>query len=35
MDPEIELADLPDYSKDRIEDLDDLGSLITKRNLER
>lgn len=35
MDPEIELADLPDYSKDRIEDLEELVQLITKRNLER
>ncbi|CDW85033.1 UNKNOWN [Stylonychia lemnae] len=35
MDPEIELADLHDYSKERIEDLDELVSLITKRNLER
>ena len=35
MDPEIELADLPDYSKERIEDLDELAQAITKRNLER
>jgi hypothetical protein len=35
MDPEVELADLPDYSKARIEDLDDLSKMITKRNLER
>jgi len=24
MDPEIELSDLPDYSKERIDDLDEL-----------
>lgn len=35
MDPEIELADLPDYSKERIEDLEELAQAITKRNLER
>ena len=35
MDPEIELSDLPDYSKARIEEIDDLTKLITKRNLER
>jgi len=35
MDPEIELSDLPDYSKARIEDIEDITKLITKRNLER
>ncbi len=35
MDPEVELGDLPDYSKQRIEDIDEITKLITKRNLER
>lgn len=35
MDPEVELSDIPEYSKNRIEDLEDITKLITKRNLER
>lgn len=35
MDPEIELADIPDYSKERIDGLEDLVLQIAKRNLER
>jgi hypothetical protein len=35
MDPEIELADLPDYSKERIPDLAEIVSKINKKNLEK
>ena len=35
MDPEVELSDIPEYSKNRIEDLEEITKLITKRNLER
>lgn len=35
MDPELELSDLPDYSKERIDDLEDLVDRITHRNSER
>lgn len=35
MDPEMELSDLPEYNKERIEGLEELVQLIQQRNLER
>jgi phosphatidylethanolamine-binding protein (PEBP) family uncharacterized protein len=35
MDPEIELADIPDYSKERIENIEELIKSIQKRNSDR